>query len=184
KLSALAIERVLIDTITNFVVSEAINSIERLDEAFGTNTSISVNVASKQAGDMNFMRGFIERLKASRYAERIMLELTEDAFTSKSQFQTEVLPTLREIGVRVSIDDFGTGFSSLSMLADIIADEVKVDRSFISNIHERPRNQSVLRAIESLAHALDMSIIAEGVETFEELAYLRTATRIRYAQGF
>ena len=84
----------------------------------------------------------------------------------------------------MSIDDFGTGYSSLSALADITADEVKVDRSFISNIHERPRNQSVLRAIESLAHALGMSIIAEGVESFEELAYLQAATRIRYAQGF
>jgi EAL domain-containing protein (putative c-di-GMP-specific phosphodiesterase class I) len=113
-----------------------------------------------------------------------MLELTEDAFAAKGSFQEEVLPALREIGVRVSIDDFGTGYSSLSALADITADEVKVDRSFISGIHQRPRNQSVLRAIESLAQALDMSIVAEGVEAFEELAYLRAATRIRYAQGF
>ena len=72
----------------------------------------------------------------------------------------------------------------MSALADITADEVKVDRSFITDIHERPRNQSVLRAIESIAQALGMSIIAEGVETFEELAYLRAASRIRYAQGF
>src|SRR5205085_12206598 len=96
----------------------------------------------------------------------------------------QVLPMLREIGVRVSIDDFGTGYSSLSALADIPADELKVDRSFITSIHERPRSQSVLRAIESLGHALEMTIVAEGVETFEELAYLQAATRIRYAQGF
>ena len=79
-----------------------------------------------------------------------MLELTEDAFIAKNQFQTLVLPMLREIGVRVSIDDFGTGYSSLSALADITADEIKVDRSFISAIHERPRSQSILRTIESL----------------------------------
>jgi EAL domain-containing protein (putative c-di-GMP-specific phosphodiesterase class I) len=91
---------------------------------------------------------------------------------------------LREIGVRVSIDDFGTGYSSLGALADITADELKVDRSFISSIHERPRSQSVLRAIESLGDALGMSIVAEGVETFEELAYLQAATRIRQVQGF
>jgi diguanylate cyclase (GGDEF)-like protein/PAS domain S-box-containing protein len=180
----LAIELGLIDPITNFVLAEAIGAIERLDDAFGSGTSISINVASKQAGDMNFMRPFMESLKASQYADRIMLELTEDAFTTKSQFQTQVLPVLRDIGVRVSIDDFGTGFSSLSVLADITADEVKVDRSFITDIHRRPRNQSILRAIESLGHALGMSIIAEGVESFEELTYLRTATRIRYAQGF
>jgi predicted signal transduction protein with EAL and GGDEF domain len=180
----LAIELGLIDPITNFVLAEAINSIARLDDAFGSDTTISINVASKQAGDLEFMRPFIETLKTCGYADRIMLELTEDAFTAKSQFQTDVLPALREIGVRVSIDDFGTGYSSLSVLAEITADEVKVDRSFISGIHLRPRSQSVLRAIESLAQALDMSIVAEGVESFEELVYLRTATRIRYAQGF
>jgi len=180
----LAIELGLIDPITSFVLDDALNSIERLDEAFGPETTISINVAAKQAGDLHFMRPFMDTLKASRYADRIMLELTEEAFAAKGLFQTQVLPVLREIGVRVSIDDFGTGYSSLSALADITADEIKVDRSFISNIHERPRNQSVLRAIESLAHALGMSIIAEGVESFEELAYLQAATRIRYAQGF
>ena len=95
-----------------------------------------------------------------------------------------IVPILRDIGVRVSIDDFGTGYSSLSALADITADEIKVDRSFISGIHQRPRNQSILRAINSLGNALKMTIVAEGVETFEELAYLQAATTIRQAQGF
>jgi EAL domain-containing protein (putative c-di-GMP-specific phosphodiesterase class I) len=130
------------------------------------------------------MSSLAEVLKDSRYAERFMLELTEDAFVAKSQFQTQVLPMLRELGVRVSIDDFGTGYSSLSVLADITADEIKVDRSFITAIHQRPRSQSVLRMIESLGLALGMSIVAEGIETFEELAYLQATSRIRYAQGF
>jgi len=180
----LAIELGLIDPVTDFVLAEAINSIERLDEAFGGSPTISINVAAKQAGDLHFMLPFMESLRSSGYADRIMLELTEDAFAAKGIFQTQVLPVLRQIGVRVSIDDFGTGYSSLSALADITADEVKVDRSFITDIHKRPRNQSVLRAIESIAQALGMSIIAEGVETLEELTYLRTASRIRYAQGF
>jgi len=180
----LAIELGLIDPITHFVLGEAMNCIERLDEAFGTGTTISVNIAAKQASDLNFMRSLAQALTRSRYAERVMLELTEEAFVAKSQFQVHVLPMLREIGVRVSIDDFGTGYSSLSVLADITADEVKVDRSFITDIHQRPRSQSVLRTIESLCLALGMSVVAEGVETFEELAYLQTATRIRYAQGY
>jgi EAL domain-containing protein (putative c-di-GMP-specific phosphodiesterase class I) len=91
---------------------------------------------------------------------------------------------LRKIGVRVSIDDFGTGYSSLSALIGITADEIKIDRSFITDIHNRPRSQSVLKAIESLSDALGMTIIAEGVETIEELTYLQTRTRIRYAQGY
>ena len=71
--------------------------------------------------------------------------------------------------MRVSIDDFGTGFSSLAKLADITADEVKIDRAFITSIHERPRSQGILRVIESLCSALDVSVVAEGVETAEEL---------------
>jgi EAL domain-containing protein (putative c-di-GMP-specific phosphodiesterase class I) len=130
------------------------------------------------------MRSLVDAIKESNHAERIMLEVTEDAFIAKGQFQIEVLPMLRDIGVRVSIDDFGTGYSSLSVLSEITADELKVDRSFITDIHRRPRSQSILKTIESLGQSLGMSIIAEGVETHDELAYLHAATRIRYAQGF
>ncbi len=180
----LAVELGLINPITNMVLAAALDSIDRLDAAFGSDTTVSVNVAAKQANDLEFMRSFAQALSVSNRADRIIIELTEEAFVGKGTFQMQSLPILREIGVRVSIDDFGTGYSSLSTLADITADEIKIDRSFISRIHERPRNQSVLRAIESLGHALGMSIIAEGVESYEELAYLQAATRIRYVQGF
>jgi c-di-GMP phosphodiesterase Gmr len=110
--------------------------------------------------------------------------VTEDAFVAKTHFQTEILPMFRRIGVRISIDDFGIGYSSLSALADITADEIKIDRSFITDIHMRPRSQGILRAIESLSEALGMTVIAEGIESFEELAYLQAATKIRYAQGY
>src|SRR5208282_1790542 len=146
----LAVELGLINPITNMVLAEAFSSIDRLDAAFGSGTTISVNVAAKQANDLEFMRSFAQALSDSNRADRIIIELTEEAFIAKGTFQMQSLPILREIGVRVSIDDFGTGYSSLSTLADITADEIKIDRSFISLIHERPRNQSVLRAIESL----------------------------------
>jgi c-di-GMP phosphodiesterase Gmr len=180
----LATELGLIDPITLFVLEEAIRSIDMLDEAFGLGKAIAINIAAKQAGDVRFMRSFVHALEASGCAERFIVELTEDAFIAKSQFQTEVLPMLRKLGIRVSIDDFGTGYSSLSVLADITADEIKIDRSFISNIHQRPRSQSVLKAMESVSIALGMSVVAEGVESFEELTYLLGATRIRYAQGY
>ncbi len=180
----LATELGLIDPITRFVLAESIRSLDLLDDAFGPGKTIAINVAAKQAGDFNFMRAFVDTLKESRCADRFIVEVTEDAFIAKNQFQAEVLPMLRDIGVRVSIDDFGTGYSSLSVLADITADEIKIDRSFITDIHQRPRSQSILKAIESVSYALGMSVVAEGVETFEELAYLLGATRIRYAQGY
>jgi len=181
---SLAVELGLIDQITHMVLEETVAALGLIDEAFGANTSISINVAAKQASNRGFMVSFAQALADTGQAERFMVELTEDAFLVKNQFQTEVLPLLRRLGVRVSIDDFGTGYSSLSALADITADEIKIDRSFITGIHKRPRSQNVLKAIESLSAALGMTVVAEGIETFEELAYLQAATRIRYAQGF
>ena len=160
------------------------SSIDQIDAMFGRHASISINVAAKQAGNLEFMRSFAEALEATGCAKRFMVEVTEDAILEKSEFQSEILPLLRRIGVGVSIDDFGVGYSSLSALADITADEIKIDRSFITDIHKRPRSQSILKAIESLSEALGMVVVAEGVETFEELAYLQAATRIRYAQGY
>ena len=180
----LATDLGLMDEITHTVLEQTIDAIARIDEAFGPDTTISINIAARQAGHLSFMASVADVIGASGLAERFMLELTEEAFFNKSTFQKSVLPLLRERGIRVSIDDFGTGYSSLSALADITADEIKVDRSFITDIHKRPRNQVILKAIESLGRALDMSVIVEGVETYEELAYLQAATQIRYAQGF
>jgi cyclic di-GMP phosphodiesterase Gmr len=180
----LAVELGLIDQITHMVLDETVAAMGHIDEAFGPHTTISINVAAKQASNLGFMLSFVQALEETGRAQRFMIELTEDAFLAKNQFQTEVLPLLRRLGVRVSIDDFGTGYSSLSALADITADEIKIDRSFITDIHKRPRSQNVLKAVESLSNALGMSVVAEGIETFEELAYLQAATRIRYAQGF
>ncbi len=180
----LAIELGLIDDLTYLALAEIVKSMDLLDDAFGAQPTISINVAAKQASDAGFMTGFCEELKATNCASRFMVEVTEDAFLAKTEFQTQFLPMLRDIGARVSIDDFGTGYSSLATLADITADEIKIDRSFITDIHQRPRSQSVLKAIEALSEALGMTMLAEGVETFEEVAYLQAATRIRYAQGF
>lgn len=180
----LAVELGLIDELTHLVLDEVMDSIDLIDAYFGHGVSISINVAAKQANDPLFMRAFAAALAATNCPERFMIEVTEEAFVRTTEFQTDILPGLREIGVGVSIDDFGTGYSSLSALTDITADEIKIDRSFVTDIHKRPRSQAVLRAIESLSEALGMTVIAEGVESYEELAYLQGATRIRYAQGY
>jgi c-di-GMP phosphodiesterase Gmr len=180
----LAVELGLIDELTHLVLAEIVKSIDLINDTFGHDTSISINVAAKQAGNPEFMRPFAQALEATGYPKRFMIEVTEDAFVTKTHFQSEILPIFRQLGVGISIDDFGIGYSSLSALADITADEIKIDRSFITDIHKRPRSQGILRAIESLSEALGMTVIAEGIESFEELAYLQAATKIRYAQGF
>ena len=180
----LAVELGLIDELTHLVLAEIVKSIDLINDTFGPDTSISINVAAKQAGNPQFMHPFALALEATGYPKRFMIEVTEDAFVAKTHFQDEILPMFRKLGVGVSIDDFGIGYSSLSALADITADEIKIDRSFITDIHKRPRSQGILRAIESLGEALGMTVVAEGIETFEELAYLQAATKIRYAQGY
>jgi cyclic di-GMP phosphodiesterase Gmr len=180
----LAVELGLIDELTHLVLAEIMKSIDLINDTFGSGTSISINVAAKQAGNPEFMQSFARALEATGCPKRFIIEVTEDAFVAKTHFQDEILPIFRQLGVGISIDDFGIGYSSLSALADITADEIKIDRSFITDIHKRPRSQGILKAIESLSEALGMTVIAEGIETFEELAYLQAATKIRYAQGF
>jgi diguanylate cyclase (GGDEF)-like protein len=180
----LAVELGLIDELTHLVLAEIMKSIDLINDTFGANTSISINVAAKQAGNPEFMQSFARAIEATGCPRRFIIEVTEDAFVAKTHFQDEILPIFRRLGVGISIDDFGIGYSSLSALADITADEIKIDRSFITDIHKRPRSQGILKAIESLSEALGMTVIAEGIETFEELAYLQAATKIRYAQGF
>jgi diguanylate cyclase (GGDEF)-like protein len=180
---AIAGELGLLDDIAYMVLDETIRSIDRIRDNFGEDSSISLNLAARQAGDERFMIDFIERLEATGFADRLIIEVTEEALLARDTFQRVILPKLRAIGARVSIDDFGIGYSSLSALADITADEVKIDRSFITDVHLRPRSQNVLKAIEALGHSLGMTIVVEGVETIEELDYLRANTRIQLAQG-
>jgi c-di-GMP phosphodiesterase Gmr len=180
----LAVELGLIDELTHLVLAEIVKSIDLINETFGAAATISINVAARQAGNAEFMQSFARALEATGYPTRFMIEVTEDAFVAKTHFQEKILPIFRSLGVGISIDDFGTGYSSLSALADITADEIKIDRSFITDIHKRPRSQGILRAIESLSEALGMTVIAEGIESYEELAYLQAATRIRHAQGY
>ncbi|MEX0957011.1 MAG: EAL domain-containing protein [Rhizobiaceae bacterium] len=180
----LAVELGLIDDLTHFILAETVASIDLINDTFGPQSTISINVAARQAGDERFMRSFADALSATGFANRITVEITEEGFLASSEFQNRIAPMLREIGTKISIDDFGVGFSSLSALAEITADELKIDRSFVTNIHARPRTQSVLKAIETLGHSLGMSIVVEGVERFEELTYLQAATRIDIAQGY
>ncbi|WP_018410247.1 putative bifunctional diguanylate cyclase/phosphodiesterase [Methyloversatilis thermotolerans] len=180
----LATELGLLDDITRFALADACRDIRRLQARHGRDVTVSVNIGARQAGDTAFMEMLIAAIADSGVAPSLILELTEDALVATQRFQRQVLPALRELGVRVSIDDFGSGYSSLSTLADITADEVKVDRAFVHAIHERPRSQGILRAIESLCSALGVVMVAEGVETIEELDYLRTHTQIGVAQGY
>lgn len=174
----------LIGEITHFMLDEITRDLPAMKEKFGDDVTLSLNVAARQANSPDFMRLLLQKIEAAGVGQNLVLELTEEALVSARFFQKDVLPSLRQLGVRISIDDFGTGFSSLSILADIDADELKVDRAFIMSIHERPRSQDILKAIESVCVALGIGMVAEGVELREELDYLAKNTQIRLVQGY
>ncbi len=174
----------LLDGITHAIVDKLLTELPRLDAQFGPACRYSLNISARQASRPQFMAGLVRRMMARACPARVVFELTEEAFVAASLFQTEVLPLLREAGIGVSIDDFGTGFSCLSILADITADELKVDRSLIASIDKRPRSQGILRAIVSLASTLGMDVVAEGIETPEERDYLLQSTSLLFGQGY
>ncbi|HYG62587.1 MAG TPA: EAL domain-containing protein, partial [Thermoanaerobaculia bacterium] len=115
--------------------------------------------------------------------ERLVLEITESALMEEPETATEVLSRIRTQGVQVAIDDFGTGYSSLSYLQQFPIESLKIDRSFIARVGEQGENAEILRAILTLARSLGIRVIAEGVETGEQLAQL-VAMGCDMAQGY
>jgi EAL domain-containing protein (putative c-di-GMP-specific phosphodiesterase class I) len=145
---------------------------------------VCVNVSSLQFADAGFL-GEVEAIleETGLTPSSLKLEITESAFINDVPAAQVTLNRAQSIGIEWSLDDFGTGYSSLSHLHRLQVDTLKVDRSFVSRIHvDRPGSEMV-RAIVSLAHNLGMDVVAEGVETAEQLAQLE-ALGCEYAQGF
>src|SRR5581483_10040564 len=111
------------------------------------------------------------------------LELTESALMQHAASASSILQILRESGIRVAIDDFGTGYSSLSYLRKLPVDAVKIDQSFVRQITPAGDDTTIVKAVIGMARGLKLRVIAEGVETPEEAAFLR-AYRCDEAQGY
>jgi diguanylate cyclase len=116
-------------------------------------------------------------------ARFLEVELTESAVMSDPEASIKILERLSEMGVMVSVDDFGTGYSSMSYLRRFPIDQLKIDRSFLSEITARSDDASIVGAIVSLAHNLRLTVVAEGVETMAQLDLLKTLGCDQY-QGY
>jgi len=113
----------------------------------------------------------------------LTLEITETTLMGRLELALQTMGRLREAGVRFSIDDFGTGYSSLAYLGTLPIDSLKIDRSFVIGLHDKPQNVEIVRAVLNLAHSLNRKVIAEGVETAEQLATLRRLG-VPFGQGY
>ena len=106
-------------------------------------------------------------------ANRLEIEITEGVLISDFSRAISILRRLKTLGVRIAMDDFGTGYSSLSYLQAFPFDKIKIDRGFIANLDRNPQSAAIIRAVIGLGHGLNLPVVAEGVETKEQLAFLR-----------
>jgi diguanylate cyclase (GGDEF)-like protein len=145
---------------------------------------VAVNLSAKQFRQADLTAVVKSALHDSRLEPgHLELELTESAVMHDAEKSAETLQVLSTMGVHISIDDFGTGYSSLSYLRRFPLDKLKIDRSFIRDLMMNPDDVSIVRAIISLAHSLRLRVVAEGVETAEQLEFLRNLGCDQY-QGF
>jgi diguanylate cyclase (GGDEF)-like protein len=174
----------LIDSIGEWVLGEACRQAKAWQREGLPPLRIAVNLAPSQFRLSNVV-GQIRHALAVADLEPwfLELELTESALMSDAEESIAILEAISQMGVLVSVDDFGTGYSSMSYLRRFPVDKLKIDRSFISEVTKRPEDASIVRAIISLAHSLHLKVVAEGVETSEQLAFLENLECDQY-QGF
>lgn len=181
-LIALAEETDLINTLENRVFTVAIGDLATLQAAPGK-LFMSINVSPRHTSDLDFLNQ-VSRLcdDAGQETTDIVLELTESVLVDLRAL-TEWARAAKDMGFRLTVDDFGTGFASLEYLTRLNPDIVKIDQSFIGSIIEDARTVAVLRRILEMAKDLDVQVIAEGAETAEHLRVL-TGLGVDMAQGF
>ncbi|MFT5533759.1 MAG: diguanylate cyclase (GGDEF)-like protein/PAS domain S-box-containing protein [Burkholderiaceae bacterium] len=150
----------------------------------GLELVIAVNLSVAQFHQKNLLRSVTEALQEARLAPRyLQLEITESIMMDEAKGAIDMLRALRDLGIRLAIDDFGTGFSSLSYLKRIPIDKLKIDQSFVRDITLDPEDAGIINAIIVMAKSLNLTVIAEGVETLEQFHFLEAHGCDEY-QGF
>ena len=164
----------LVVRVGEWIIDEACRQMAAWNEAEVRDVRVAVNVSSRQfaEGDLEAtVRAALERHGVE--AHQLELELTESALMVNAEHTTDVLLRLKQLGIRVAIDDFGTGYSSLAYLKRFPIDKLKIDIAFVRDIINNPDDAAIALAIISMAHSLHMQVIAEGVESRAQMAYLR-----------
>lgn len=150
----------------------------------GLNMRVAVNLSARQLADQTLCSDLKQALKDLHFEySPIDVELTESCLIENEELSLSVIEQFSALGAQVHLDDFGTGYSSLSQLARIPIDAIKLDQSFVRDVHKQSVSQSLVRAIVAVAQALNLQVIAEGVESAKEDAFL-TKNGVNERQGF
>jgi EAL domain-containing protein (putative c-di-GMP-specific phosphodiesterase class I) len=167
----LAEETRLIVPIGHWVLDEACRQLAAWqDDPATAGLTLAINVSPLQFRDPGFISCVAEAIRESGApAQRLKLEITESLFLADIPNTIERLATLkRELGVGLSLDDFGTGYSSLNYLKQLPIDQVKIDRSFVADVHCNPNDAAIAAAVIALGKTFGLEVVAEGVETAEQ----------------
>ena len=174
----------LIVNIGYWVLREACRFRAVLQKDTNAHITVSVNVSGYQFRDRDFIKNFTTILQNEKTPpEGLIIEITESQLMEDAKVALDVLHKLRELGCRIAIDDFGTGYSSLSYLKLFPVDILKIDRSFLADMVTDKNSMALLKAIQLISDSLNIKLIAEGVETAEQLSILKSL-KIEMAQGY
>ena len=159
--------------VTRYVVAEAVQQLRRWSDD-GLKKPVAVNISARDLQDDSFPRFVAEKLTASGvHASLLRFEITERALLDNLDAAAQTLRALQQIGIRVSLDDYGTGYATLTHISQLPVSELKIDRSFVTGLTPDTRNYAIVLSTVEMGHRLGMNIVAEGVETLAELDALR-----------
>jgi EAL domain-containing protein (putative c-di-GMP-specific phosphodiesterase class I) len=173
----------LIKQLSRFVL-ETVLSQQRIWWQSGLKLPVAINLSMRDLQDDDLPRMVQQILSAARLpASALAVEVTESTLMVDPESTRNRLQRLRDLGIRIAVDDFGTGYSSLAYLKHLPVDELKIDRSFVRDIHRDSTDRIIVESIIGLAHNLGLMVVAEGVEEAATSTYLRQL-RCDEAQGY
>ncbi|MFP4513165.1 MAG: putative bifunctional diguanylate cyclase/phosphodiesterase [Acidimicrobiales bacterium] len=175
-----------VSSLAGWVLTEACQQISTWTEQLARPLDyVSVNISSDNLAEFDFVHQVVNAIRASSIdPHQLCIEVTERTLIDDLDLASARLSVLRSVGVRIAVDDFGTGHASLHYLQELPVDIVKIDRSFVSGSQSTRRNHAIVKAVVELAEALGATTVAEGVETSAQLELLRRAGCRDDVQGF
>jgi EAL domain-containing protein (putative c-di-GMP-specific phosphodiesterase class I) len=172
---AIAEEIGIINELGAWALNDALRELRGwiADGVVGPDTTVSVNVSPRQIADPGFADVVRDALESNQMAPNLLwLEMTESMMLEEPELAQSTLRAIREMGVRLALDDFGTGYSSLSLLQQFPIQRIKIDRAFVQGIGEQGNDRSLVRTIIAMAQSMGLDLVAEGVETVQQLLTL------------
>ncbi|MGL6168303.1 MAG: EAL domain-containing protein, partial [Fusobacteriaceae bacterium] len=177
-------EQNIIGIVGDYLMKKAFVFIKKINEEYKKEYVISINISPKQLMQSNFIekvKSCIEEVGVN--PERIAFEITETTLMKEIEDNTKKLNELKDIGISIYLDDFGIGYSSFNYLVSLPVSKVKIDKSFVEKMNSSEQYKKIVKLIIDSSHSLNLTVVAEGIETLEELEMLKIE-KTDFYQGY